>query len=255
MKGQVLRIIGLIIVIAVINATTLFIFFRPQPTTAINGLFGGGKISLFEDPSFPKQIQKSDALVRTTDPSASNSGDMLLRLPANSLNGGKVITAANLPTLTPQIKAIYQQIDNMPTSSEDMFSQYLRQGIGFYPLVAGYESQMSELSKMEPETYAKIQDSIQILCSSPTACFSHVYVPLRDNRVKGLEDLKRPGSQKLAWESHGFRIVVAATADPKQFAILGVPQEVTKVMPILIVDIMLQLMEIFKTYPLLHPLC
>ena len=87
--------------------------------------------------------------VDTTDPARSNSGNMFAALLANVLNGGQTLTQENLQTILPQLQDIFGKLGYMETSSSDLFSQFLRMGIGAKPVIAGYESQ---LSNMQPST-------------------------------------------------------------------------------------------------------
>lgn len=185
--------------------------------------------------------------VDTTDPQASNSGNMFLGLLANSLNGGKVLTQEGLSQVLPEIQSIYQQIGAMQGSSADMFSQFLRLGYGSYPIIAGYESQILELSKADPNTYQQIKDSVVILYPKPTVWSSHVYIALTENGQRGLEALKDPETQDLAWKKHGFRTIISGTADLTEFAVPGIPESIQSVMPMPSIDVMLQLMQALQT--------
>ena len=78
-------------------------------------------------------------LVDTTDPNESNSGNMFLGLLANALNDNKPVTTASIDNVKKDITRIYNQIGYMQTSSIDMFNQFLRQGVGSFPIIAGYE--------------------------------------------------------------------------------------------------------------------
>lgn len=184
--------------------------------------------------------------VDTTDPNASNSGNTFLGLLANALNNNRVVHKADVPALLPKIKAIYQQIGNMQTSSADMFSQFLRLGMGSFPIIAGYENQLLELSKQEAEVYQQVQDELVLLYPQPTTWASHVYLALTDQGKRGIEALKSPNIQRMAWKNHGFRTIVSGTADPREFSVKGVPETINQVMPMPDIDVMLQLMEALK---------
>ena len=68
--------------------------------------------------------------VDTTDPSRSNSGNMFAALVANVLNGGQTLTEADLDTILPELQDIFGKLGYMETSSSDLFSQFLRMGVG-----------------------------------------------------------------------------------------------------------------------------
>lgn len=182
-------------------------------------------------------------LVDTTDPNKSNSGNMFLGLLANSLNEGQLVTKNNVNELLPTIKKIYQQIGHMQSSSADMFNQFLRQGIGAFPIIAGYESQILEFSKLEAEIYKQIADELVILYPSPTVWSSHVYISLTDKGNIGLEMLMSKEAQDIAWKDHGYRTIISGTANPEEFQVPGVPKQISKVMPMPDIDAMLKLMD------------
>lgn len=187
-----------------------------------------------------------NVFVITTDPNASNSGNMFLGLLANSLNRNRVLSRDQIPEILPQLRAIYQQIGNMQTSSADVFNQFLRLGIGSYPMIAGYENQILELSKTEADIFDKVKDELCILYPEPTIWSSHVYIALTPDGERGLEALLDPEVQQLAWKNHGFRTIVSGTADPGEFNVRGIPENINQVMPMPGVDVMFELMRALK---------
>lgn len=185
-------------------------------------------------------------LVDTTDPNQSNSGNMFLGLLANALNGNQPVTKATISNVKDDITRIYNQIGYMQTSSIDMFNQFLRQGVGAFPIIAGYESQLLEFSKQEAEMYEKIKDDVIILYPEPTVWSSHVYIALTENGKVGLNALVDKDIQSLAWKEHGYRTIVSGTEDPDEFHVKGMANEVTKIMQMPNIDVMLELMDAIK---------
>lgn len=185
-------------------------------------------------------------LVDTTDPNESNSGNMFLGLLANALNDNKPVTTASIDNVKEDITRIYNQIGYMQTSSIDMFNQFLRQGVGSFPIIAGYESQLLEFSKQEPDMYEQIRDDIIILYPEPTVWSSHVYIALTDKGKVGLNALMDKEIQTLAWKDHGFRTIVSGTENPDEFNVNGMADQVTKIMQMPNIDVMLELMEAIK---------
>ncbi len=182
-------------------------------------------------------------LVDTTDPNESNSGNMFLGLLANSLNNGEVVTRDRVGKLLPTIKSIYRHIGHMQSSSADMFNQFMKQGLGAYPIIAGYESQILEFSKQQKENYDMIKEELVVLYPSPTVWSSHVYIALTEKGRLGLKALKDKDTQTLAWKDHGFRTIISGTADPKEFSVPGIPKEIRRVMPMPSIDVMTTLMK------------
>ena len=185
-------------------------------------------------------------LVDTTDPNESNSGNMFLGLLANALNDNKPVTTASIDNVKEDITRIYNQIGYMQTSSIDMFNQFLRQGVGSFPIIAGYESQLLEFSKQEPDMYEQIRDDIIILYPEPTVWSSHVYIALTETGKVGLNALMDKDIQALAWKDHGFRTIVSGTENPDEFNVNGMADQVTKIMQMPNIDVMLELMEAIK---------
>ncbi|WP_282920596.1 substrate-binding domain-containing protein [Ignavigranum ruoffiae] len=185
-------------------------------------------------------------LVATTDPNKSNSGNMFLGLLANALNNNQAMDQQSLRNILPTIQQIYQALGYMQTSSSDMFNQFLRLGVGAYPLIAGYENQLLEFSKLQPETYQQVKDDIIILYPRPTVWSSHVYIALNDQAQVGIEALLDEEVQNLAWKEHGFRTIVAGTGDVNEFSVPGLAKEVTQIMPMPNFELMQQLMDAIK---------
>lgn len=185
-------------------------------------------------------------LVSTTNPNASNSGNMFLGLLANVLNGNQVVGPGDVDKVIPTLQQIYQALGFMETSSSDMFNQFLKLGIGKYPIVAGYESQLLEFSKEQPDVFNQVKDDLVIMYPIPTVWSSHVFIALNDNGKAAIQALLDPEIQKLAWKEHGFRTIVAGTGDPKEFNVAGLAKDVTQIMSMPRIDVMLELMAAIK---------
>ncbi|MGO4938106.1 hypothetical protein ACTQ54_10930 [Fundicoccus sp. Sow4_H7] len=187
-----------------------------------------------------------NVLVDTTDPNASNSGNMFLGLLANSLNNNQVVNENTVNDILPKIKDIYQAIGFMQTTSSDMFKQFLRQGVGAYPIIAGYENQLLEFSKLQPDVYEQVRDQIVILYPEPTVWSSHVLIGLTDQSEVLIDALIDRKVQDIAWREHGFRTVVSGANNEAVFDTPGIATEVTQIMPMPDIDTMLLLMDAIK---------
>ena len=88
--------------------------------------------------------------VDTTDPTASNSGNMFAALLACVLNGGQTVDETSVESILPELKQIFDGLGYMETSSSDLFQQFLRTGVGDKPVIAGYESQLLEFAVQYP---------------------------------------------------------------------------------------------------------
>ncbi|HPA60636.1 MAG TPA: hypothetical protein PLO90_06510 [Clostridia bacterium] len=169
-------------------------------------------------------------LVSTTNPTKSNSGNMFAGLLANMINDGNVVTLESVDAVIPRLKALIERLGYMETSSADIFSQFLKTGVGARPLVAGYESQLLEFAHTNPEDYRQIKDDVVLLYPVPTVWSSHVYIALSEKGKLGLEALLAPGIQALAWEKHGFRTGInAANMDVSNITVPGIAPVISKI--------------------------
>ena len=181
--------------------------------------------------------------IGTTDPTKSNSGNMFAGLIANTLAGGTA-DADNIDAALPEIKQIFSRLGYMETSSADIFSQFLKMGMGAKPMIAGYESQLLEFAYEHPDDWKELKDDIVMLYPNPTVWSSHVYIALDDTGTKGIDALLDPDIQKLAWEKHGFRTGVSTDKmDVNKFDVPGVLQQVDRVSPMPDAGTMMKIIE------------
>ena len=182
--------------------------------------------------------------VDTTDPGKSNSGNMFAALLANVLNDGETLTQANINTILPKLQTIFGRLGYMETSSADLFSQFLKMGVGAKPIIAGYESQLIEYAQENPEAYEKIKEDIVMLYPTPTVWSTHVMIALDDNGKLLLDAFLDEDIQRLAWEKHGFRTgsydAASATA---AMPVDGVADTITQVTQIPDYDVMKQIIQ------------
>ena len=174
--------------------------------------------------------------VDTTDPARSNSGNMFAALLANVLNGGQ--------TILPQLQDIFWKLGYMETSSSDLFSQFLRMGIGAKPVIAGYESQLIEYAALYPDQYETMKDDIVMLYPTPTVWSTHVFIALNANGQILLNGLLDEDIQRLAWEKHGFRTGNYTTvSESGSLNAQGVADTITQVTQVPSYDVMKVIIE------------
>ena len=169
--------------------------------------------------------------VASTDPSLSNSGNMFFGLLATTLNGGDVVNSGTVDAVLPDLKTYSDLMGFQLSSSGDLFQQYYTTGMGARPLIAGYESQLIELSVQNKDVYSSsLKDSMRILYPTPTVWSSHPLIARTANGRRLLEALKDPEIQRIAWERHGFRSgLPGVTSDPAVLGIEGIPLQITSV--------------------------
>jgi hypothetical protein len=168
----------------------------------------------------------------STDPLKSNSGLLFAGLLASVLAGGDTVDTAALEPLLPRVRAVFSRLGYMEHSTGILFEQYLRTGMGSYPLIVGYENQIVEFSLQNPDLWPRVRDSLRIAYPVPTVWSAHPLIALTAKGARLMEAMKDPDIQRLAWEKHGFRTgLVGVTNDPKVIAVAGIPATVSKVIP------------------------
>ena len=182
--------------------------------------------------------------VDTTDPSKSNSGNMFAALVANVLNGGRTVTETDLDTILPELQDIFGKLGYMETSSSDLFSQFLRMGVGAEPIIAGYESQLIEYASIYPDEYDRIRDDVVMLYPTPTVWSAHVMIALDENGQILLNAMQDEEVQDLAWKKHGFRTGnYGDIADSGSIPADGVAASITQVAQVPSYDVMKVIIE------------
>lgn len=182
--------------------------------------------------------------VDTTDPAKSNSGNMFAALVANVLNGGETLTEADLAEILPKLQEIFGRLGYMETSSADLFSQFLRMGIGAKPIIAGYESQLLEYAVQEPEEYERIKEDVVMLYPAPTVWSANVLIALDEDGSRLIDGMLDEKIQDIGWKQHGFRTGnYSITEDVKEIKVPGVAEDVTSVTPVPSFDVMEKIIE------------
>lgn len=167
-----------------------------------------------------------------TDPTRSNSGNMFAGLLADMLNGGEVVDEVSLKKVLPGVKRFFGRLGYMQQSSGDLFTQFLQQGVGSYPMIVGYEAQLVEFSIQNAQYRDLLRKEITTLYPRPTVWSSHPLIALTANGERLLTALQDRDVQRLAWEKHGFRSgMMGVQNDPKVLQVIGVPETIENVIP------------------------
>lgn len=179
----------------------------------------------------------------STHPAKSNSGNMFAGLLANILHGD-VVDNASITKHLPDIKSFFDKLGYLEHSSGDLFSQYLKMGVGSKPIIVGYENQIIEFSVEHKKMWPKIKDKIRILYPVPTVWSSHPLILLNKKSNRLLTALSDAGLMKIAWETHGFRTGMAGVEnDVSMFKAVGIPETIKKVIPMPSPDVMNKIIE------------
>lgn len=162
--------------------------------------------------------EKGRILASSTDPTKSNSGLLFAGLLANTLAGG-IAGESSLPVVLPALKTYFELQGLMPESSRYIFEQFLALGMGTFPLIVGYESQlieyvlgpMGQTGQARPAGAPAARPDVTVLYLRPTVWSSHVLIARSATGVRLLEALKEPAVRAAAWQRHGFRTQVAGS--------------------------------------------
>lgn len=173
-----------------------------------------------------------NVVVRTSDPTRSNSGNMFAGLVANMLNGGRVADEAALVRLLPDLRAFFGRLGMMEHSSGDVFRKFIATGIQ-NSMVVGYENQLVEYILAHPEHRQPILKSVCVIYPRPTVWSSHPVIALNEKGSRLIEALSDPEVQSLAWRQHGFRSgLMGVTQSAGEVGIDNVPDTIESVMPL-----------------------
>ncbi len=173
----------------------------------------------------------SRVLVATTNPASSTSGQMFMGLLANTMNCLEVVSSTTVQAVLPHVHEYVPLLGFVPDSSAQLFSLYISQGEGAYPLVALLESQIIESVVENPEMIDQVQDRIRIIYPEPTVWLTHPMITLTDEGRLLANALLDKEIQELGWPNQGFRPSVAGVQiDLDAIPIPGFQQEINSIL-------------------------
>lgn len=170
--------------------------------------------------------------VASTDPRKSNSGNMFSGLLANMMNGGEVVSGDQVEAVLKKLKAYFDRMGYMESSSGDIFENFLKTGVGAKPIIVGYENQLIELAIEHAEYQDLLRQKIRTLYPVPTVWSSHPIIALDDKGKQLIAAFEDEDLQDIAWRGHGFRSgLLGVENDPSALPVIGLPLAVESVMP------------------------
>jgi hypothetical protein len=171
--------------------------------------------------------------VYSTDPVRSNSGNLLTALAAAVLNGGRPVTQGDVPGIMDPLRKFLSKSGYKESSSADLFSQYLRTGLGGKALAALYENQLIEFARQNPRDWNRIKDKVRVLYPNPTVWSSHIFIAANDKAARFLDAMRDEKLKEAAWEVHGFRTGAFGNNSPTTLMRdMGIVPEITRVIQI-----------------------
>jgi hypothetical protein len=172
--------------------------------------------------------------ILTTDPTQSNTGYSFAGLLANTLNGGKVVDENAARELAPQLDKFFDKLGLLQVTTTQLFEQFMTQGMGAYPIIAAYESNLIEylLLHQTPDTQEQIRQNVRTLYPKPTVWTSQPMIALTPAGQRLVTALRDPEIQRLGWEHHGMRTAVPGVVNNvAALGVPGVPQTIDSVIP------------------------
>lgn len=162
--------------------------------------------SLCQDTANPVSKNSNPVSIISVDPVRSSPGVTFYGWIARVLdpqNRTGDITAETLQKL----RELYKFSGFLGFAPVDLFDQYLRIGMGSYPLIVDYEKSLIDWAISNPARYATVKDRIVTLYPEPTIWNSHCVISFSeagDLFVKALQTNQR--IQQIAFERYGFRM-------------------------------------------------
>ena len=172
--------------------------------------------------------------ILSTDPTQSNTGYSFAGLLANTLNGGKVVDESAAQELAPQLNEFFDKLGLLQVTTTQLFEQFMTVGMGAYPIIAAYESNLIEylLLHQTPDTQEQIRQNVRTLYPQPTVWTSQPMIALTPGGQRLMTALRDPEIQRLGWEHHGMRTAVPGVVNNvSALGVTGVPQSIDSVIP------------------------
>lgn len=167
----------------------------------------------------------------STHPAKSNSGFMFAGLLANLLTNG-IATPQTLADKEDVIVFLFDRMGYKEHSSGKLFDGYLSEGMSGKPIIVGYENQLVEFARENPEMVGRLRGIAEpvTLYPSPTVFSAHSLISLTPIADRLIEALLDPELQHIAWVEHGFRGPVGSlTGEEKPFPYM--PNSVPDILP------------------------
>ena len=175
--------------------------------------------------------------IGSTDPITSSPGATYYGLLLSIMAGGDV-NQVSIDNALPKLKKFYEKSGYMNNTPADLFSFFLKTGMGSKPMIVDYEKSVIDFANANPDGWNQVKDKIRILYPTPTIWNSHCIAAFNDNGKLLLDAFNDKDVSQKAWERYGFRVgVTGGNYDVSKVNINGIPQEITSVTSGLRMDI------------------
>ena len=160
----------------------------------------------------------------TSSPGATYYGLLLATLTDQELNDKTIGEAL------PKLKEFYEKSGYMNNTPADLFSFFLKTGMGTKPIIVDYEKSIIDFANANPEGWKQVQDDVVILYPTPTIWNSHCIAALSENGKKLIEAFNDQDVSQIAWSKYGFRVGVSGgNYDVSKVNIKGIPSKIENV--------------------------
>lgn len=160
----------------------------------------------------------------TSSPGATYYGLLLATLVDSDIND-KTISEA-----LPKLKEFYQKSGYMNNTPADLFSFFLKTGMGTKPIIVDYEKSIIDFANANPEGWKQVKEDVVILYPTPTIWNSHCIAALSDNGKLLIDAFKDQEISQIAWSKYGFRVgITGGNYDVSAVDINGIPSRIDNV--------------------------
>ena len=167
--------------------------------------------------------------VGSVDPVTSSPGATYYGLLLSVMAGGEV-NENNIENALPKLKTFYEKSGYMNNTPADLFSMFLKTGMGAKPIIVDYEKSLIDFANSNPDGWNQVKDDVVILYPTPTIWNSHCIAALSENGKTVLKAFEDKDVSQIAWEKYGFRVgTTGGNYDVSKINIKGVPQKITSV--------------------------
>ena len=181
--------------------------------------------------------------VGSVDPVTSSPGATYYGLLLSIMAGGEV-NESNIEDALPKLKTFYEKSGYMNNTPADLFSMFLKTGMGAKPIIVDYEKSLIDFANSNPDGWNQVKDDVVILYPTPTIWNSHCIAALSENGKTVLKAFEDKEVSQIAWEKYGFRVgTTGGNYDVSKINIKGVPQKITSVTSGLKMEIYERLIE------------
>ncbi len=186
--------------------------------------------------------------IGSTDPVTSSPGATYYGLLLSIMAGGDV-NQVSITDALPKLREFYLKSGYMNNTPADLFSMFLKTGMGAKPMIVDYEKSVIDFANANPDGWNQVKDKIRILYPTPTIWNSHCIAAFNDNGKKLLEAFNDKEVAQRSWERYGFRVgTTGGKYDVSKISgtIKGIPQEITSVTSGLRMDVYNQVIDYLK---------